>query len=290
MAKNYYSILGVSSTASDREIRQAYRKLARRYHPDLNPGQKEAEEKFKAINEAHEVLSSVDNRRKYDHFGENWKYADRFRQDGRGAGPGSDKGSRYSGFPNRKGFEDIFQQFFGGNPADDGLRYKRSTIERAVEVTLEEAYLGCTRIINIVKPGPLAKRLEVRIPPGVDGGDRIHLSSTDDLGSIDIVVKVKPHRVFQRKGKDLYAELSISLVDAVLGAEVRVPTVGGVVALTIHPETQNGRSFRLKGQGMPSQNKSGLIGDLYVTVKVVIPSGLSDTGRELFRQLKAMDS
>ena len=290
MAKNYYSILGVSRTASVREIRQAYRKLARRYHPDLNPGQKEAEAKFKAINEAYEVLSVADNRKKYDQFGENWKYADRFRRDGNGVGDGSSVRGRHSGFNKGGGFDDIFQQLFKGSSRTEAFRSNRSALEQSVEITLEEAYLGSIRVIDIIESEASHKRLEVKIPPGVENGNRIHIPPTNHSSDINLVVLIKPHSMFQRKGKNLYVEALIPLVDAVLGAEVRVPTLSGVVALTIHPETQNGQSFRLKGQGMPGKNNSGPRGDLYATVKVIIPLGLSDRGRDLFRELKAMGS
>lgn len=292
--KDYYAILGVPRNASDKEIRQAYRRLARQLHPDLNPGDKEAEERFKLINEAYEVLSDPEKRRKYDMYGENWKYADQFAQagaPGRSGGPFDwlfRTGSPTSVFDfSGTRFGDLFEELLG-----DLRRGSRrvTTLEYPVEVSLEEAYSGTVRQIEVDGRGPRARRrLEVRIPPGVDNGSRIHISAGGGQ-EVYLVVRVREHPRFQRKGDDLYTEVPVPLVDAVLGGEVEVPTLRGGVILKIPPETQNGQVFRLAGKGMPRLGAPNLRGDLYVTARVVLPKGLTERERRLFEELRSLRS
>ena len=303
MARDFYDALGVSRSASEKEIRQAYRRLARKHHPDVNHGDKRSEAHFKEINEAYEVLSDPENRTKYDRFGANWKYADRFAH---GAGmPGNEpfrwtsRGSRAGGSVfdfglGDMGMGDIFGEFLGASRRHSkSTKTKRSSRTSPVEVparlTLEEAYHGTTRTIHVpaISPRSRARTLEVKIPPGVDNRSRVHVpaggsSDTD----VYLVVHVSPHSNFRRKGHDLYVEVPVHVEDAVLGTELEVPTIKGRVMLKVPPETQNGRVFRLGRQGMPSRKKEGGYGDLYATLIVVLPAKLSERQRELFQELK----
>jgi DnaJ-class molecular chaperone len=336
--KDYYAILGVPRTATQAEIKKAFRRLARQYHPDKNPGDKTAEQRFKDINEAHEVLSDPEKRKLYDQLGANWET---FARAGATAGQGpfggpfggptgtgpfaqwsaeGPGGVRYefrtTGDPGE--FSDFFRVFFGdfgapgsagaGGPGGAGRRSGRGTtiedlfarfgiggfgetpgagggprpgagprraapsepLEVEAELTLEEAFHGTTRRIAVD-----GKRLEVKIPPGVATGSRVRLAGGAGPGrDLIVVTKVLPHPVFTRRGADLERELPITLREALLGAEVPVTTLKGRLLLKIPPGTQNGRVFRLAGQGMPKLDRSGY-GDLYVRVRVVLPTNLS---------------
>ena len=296
MAKSYYDVLGVKRDASEKEIRQAYRRLARKYHPDVNPGDKTAEAKFKEMNEAHEVLSNPENRQKYDRFGENWKHVDQFargyeRPDagpftwGQGGEPFFGRGG-----PNTDDFLGEFLEGRGFGRTTTRSR-RRVRLEQAVEVSLKEAFRGTTRVIQMANDlRGEGQRLEVKIPPGVDNGSRIRVrpegaSSEEELY---LIVSVRPHARFERRGNDLYTKVDVPLVDAVLGGEVEVPTLTDKVILNIPPETQNERSFRLSGKGMPRLGSPQTMGSLYVTIQLSIPSHLSEGEKELFRELRAL--
>ena len=285
--KDYYNILGVSRSATESEIKQAYRKLARQHHPDVNPGDKSAEERFKQINEAYEVLSDREKRQKYDKYGDQWQYADQFEQARQQSGwsfsPGG--GRVYFG---EEEFGSIFDDLLRGFGARAGRPQPRRgrDLEFPLEVTLEEAYSGTTRTLSMAD----GKRLEVKIPPGVKDGSRVRISGKGAegyggvKGDLYLVTSVRPHRLFRRRGDDLYVDVSVPLVVVVLGGEVKVTTPKGKLSLKIPPETQNGRSFRLKGQGMPHLGNSSK-GDLLARVKVVLPTKLSDEEKELFQKL-----
>jgi len=320
--KDYYSILGVKRGASEQEIKQAYRRLARKYHPDVNPGNKSAEAKFKEINEAYEVLSDKDKRQKYDQFGDQWQYADQFARAGRQRGTYWDFGS---GGPQSFRFEEgdlesLFGDLFRGARTGTYRRQPRSRrgqdIEYPIEVTLEEAYHGTKRILSLEAEQACpscggtgriqkalcsacrgsgtvagAKRLEVKIPPGVKDGSRVRIAGKGEpgyaggsSGDLYLVASVKPHQLFERKDDDLYVEVAVPLTVAVLGGEVQVPTLKGKLALKVPPETQNERVFRLAGQGMPHLGNSSR-GDLLAKVKVVLPAKLSAEEKKLFEQL-----
>lgn len=326
--KDYYKILGVARGASSDEIKKAFRKLARKYHPDVNPGDKKAEEKFKEINEAYEVLSDPDKRRKYDTLGPNWQeqFGPNF------SGSGTRRTYQYSGSrgtpfdfdPTGSGFSEFFETLFGRS-APTGARGMREdirrragdNIEQPVEVTLQEAYGGGLRTFNIqsteVCPTcqgigeignrvcstcsgqgmiPRNKRIQVKIPAGVDNGSKIRVAGEGQpgigggpRGDLFLVISVKLDPAFERKGDDLYADVDVELVKAMLGGEVPVPTPDGrKLLLTIPPETQNNRQFRLAGKGMPRLRGEGN-GNLFARVKVVLPMHLSSEERELFEKL-----
>jgi curved DNA-binding protein len=284
MAKDYYAVLGVGRGATEKEIKQAFRRLARRYHPDVNPGKKEAEARFKEINEAYEVLSDPEKRRKYDQFGEAWKQAGAFS----GGFQGPFAGATVFGPEGPDMGEFMFDRLF----QDLGIGRRRprrgQDVDYPVEVSLEEAFHGTSRIITT----PQGRRLEVKISPGVDNGSRVRVAGEGVMGDppadLYLVISVRPHEVFQRKGTDLYTEVPVPLMVAVLGGEVQVPTLRGKkVALKVPAETQNGVVFRLAGQGMP-QLADGSRGDLLARVKVVLPTRLTPKEKELFEKLRSL--
>jgi len=325
--KDYYKLLGVTKSASADDIKKAFRKLARKYHPDVNPGDKKAEEKFKEINEAYEVLSDTDKRRKYDTLGPNWM--DQF-----GAGTagrrttGGFRGSPFN-FDTTSNFSDFFETLFGNAAGTGGMRstgaradndFRRrvgDNIEQPVEVTLQEAYVGGTRTFNVqatetcpicrglgeINGKPCAncggqgqltrnKRIQVKIPAGVDTGSKIRVAGEGQpgiggapRGDLFLVISVKPDAVYERKGDDLSLDFEVDLVTAMLGGEAPVPLLDGrKVTLSIPPETQNGRVFRLAGEGMPRLRGEGH-GNLFARMKVVLPTHLTEQERALFEQL-----
>ena len=316
--KDYYSILGVARNAGEPDIKQAYRKLARKYHPDVNPGDKSAEERFKQINEAYEVLSNTEKRRKYDQFGDQWQYADQFARAGRQP-PHQDFGQGGTSF-RFGGGEDLgslFGDLFGGFRSRRTRPRRGRDIEHPVEVTLEEAYHGTQRTIALqsqqacsvckgtgqIQNLPCStcrgsgavssvKRLEVKIPAGVADGARVRIAGKGEPGAtpaasgdLYLLVSLKPNRRYQRRGNDLYMEVPVPLTVAVLGGEIQVSTLkNSQLALKIPPETQNGRTFRLVRQGMPRMGNA-TYGDLFATVNVVLPAKLSAEERDLFERL-----
>ncbi|MBI2873038.1 MAG: DnaJ domain-containing protein [Chloroflexi bacterium] len=301
MARDYYEVLGVSRGATDKEIRQAFRRLARRYHPDVNPGYRGAEARFKEINEAYQVLSDPEKRSKYDRYGERWQYAQQFEEQGAGFQQGSPfSWSFRSGRPGGQSpfemgdMDDLLGEFLGrGRGTRRTATWEgpfAQPVEVPVELSLEEAFHGATRMVE-VPGGPFSapRRLEMSIPPGVDTGSRVHVRTGDGPGAdLYLLVRIRPHPVFRRQGDDLHTEVAVPLVDAVLGGEVEVSTIQGrKVILKVPPDTQNGSVFRLAGQGMPRRSHPGGRGDMYATAKVVLPTDLSERERELFRELRA---
>lgn len=295
---DYYKTLGVSRSASDKEIKSAFRKLARQYHPDVNPGDEAAEQRFKEINEAHEVLGDKDSRKKYDKYGENWMHADRIeemqRQGGFGAGPGMGGAFRFGGSQGFSGLGDILGQFFsgGGGGSESGFRQRpRQPRPRdvAVDVTLQEAFHGTRRSIRVQDGEGGTRTIEAQIPAGIDTGSRVKMSGAGPHKTdLYLKVTVKADSQFSRKGSDLTTEVKVPMLDAVLGGEVIVPTIGGSgVALRIPPETDNGQTFRIAGKGMPKMRGTGA-GDLLVKVSVTLPKGLQESERELLTQLREM--
>ena len=288
---NYYDVLGVLRNASEKDIRQAYRKLTRKHHPDVNQGDKASEDKFKQINEAYTVLSDSKKRSKYDRYGDNWAQKEQM-DEARGRQDGTFQWSNVQdsnfSFDFDQGVGSAFERLFT-NRGQRRSQARRSVAptEQPVEITLEEAFNGTTRVLELLN----GRRLEVKIPPGVDSGSRVSVAAGEgQRGTIHLVITVKPHDKFQRKGNDLYTEVEVPLDDAILGGESTVATLTGTVALTIPPETQNGQRFRLAGQGMPSLNKggnkTGQRGDLFATAKVKLPVDLTPEQVDMFRQLR----
>jgi len=301
--KDYYKILGVKRNVEEKEIKKAYRKLARQHHPDVNPDDKTAEERFKDINEAHEVLSDPEKRRKYDQLGSSWQQWQHKGRDPRGfdwsqwfnqaqpRGGGArveyaDLGDLFGG----GGFSDFFQTIFGGGGAPQARPRRGQDYTQPVEITLEEAFQGTTRMIQ--KDG---RRLEVKIPPGVRTGSKVRMAGEGSpgigggaSGDLYLEVEVLPHSIFERQGDDLNCDVPVSLYTTVLGGEVNVPTPGGDVMLKIPAGTQGGRTFRLRGKGMPSLRHPQKRGDLYTRFRVQVPQKLSKKEEELFRELASL--
>jgi len=321
--KDYYQILGVSRNASEKEIKQAYRRLARKHHPDLNPGDKSAEAKFKEINAAYEVLSNPEKRKRYDKFGEQWEYAEQFAKSGGQERARWDfgKGGTTFEYGDLSDFGGIFSSLFGDSGKGSRMRGPRrgQDIESTIEVTLEEAYHGSKRVIHLQTEEPctacggtgrvgnrvctmcngaggkiIPKRLEVKIPAGVRDGSRIRIAGEGvsgraggKKGDLYLVAKVLPHKLFERKGDDLYTEVSVPLATAILGGEVRLPTLKGNLSLKIPPETQNGRVFRMAGKGMPQLGNSKY-GNMFAKLKVVLPTNLTGEEKKLFERLRSL--
>ena len=350
--KDYYELLGIKKGASESEIKKAFRKLARKYHPDVNPGDKVSEQKFKEINEAYEVLSDAKKKQQYDQFG----HAAFDQSFGQGAGPGQgyEGFGRGAGFSGVHGFEDIFSNIFGERARSRGPA-KGEDITYTVEVDLEDAILGKTMQVDLQRdvicsvcngsgaqpgtsrrtcptcmgtgsisqgsgfmqltqpcptcqgegtiiPNPCrncsgrgvtskADRISVKIPPGVDNGSKVRMAGLGGPGEkggppgdVYIVTKVRSHPYFERKGDNLYSEASVTVKEAALGEKIEIPTVDGIVSLSLPEGVQTGQQMKLKGKGVPHFGGGG-VGDHYVTIKVVTPTRLSERGKELIREL-----
>jgi DnaJ-class molecular chaperone len=320
--KDYYKTLGIAKASPDKEIKQAYRKLARKYHPDVNPGDKAAETKFKEINEAYEVLGEPAKRKKYDELGSNWRAYEQAQARGE-AGPfagqwsgGFGGGGGQAGyrtmtpeemeemFGDSNPFSDFFTTFFGGGEpfGGQGERARGRTrqrqgrdVEHEIELSLEEAYRGSPRRLTTTTDGQ-ARTVDVRIPAGVSDGSRVRVSGEGERGaggakSGDLYLRVKllPHAIFERKGRDLYVKVPVAATTAVLGGEAQVQTLAEKSPrLKIPPLTQNGQVFRLKGYGMPTVNKPEEKGDLYARVEVQLPTQLSTAEREHWEALRKL--
>lgn len=313
--QDYYKILGVPKNAGEKDIKSAYRKLARKLHPDVNPNDKAAEQQFKEVNEAYEVLSDPEKRKKYDALGANWKEYENYQRGGGGepftwgdASGGRSGGSTYRTvtpeeyeqiFGDLGGASDFFRTFFGGGAGGgfagggraSGINMRGRDLEQPVQITFDEAYHGTTRILQ--KDG---KKMEVDIKPGVKTGSRVRLAKQGNpgagagpAGDLFLNIEVMPDARFERNGDDVTVEVPVDLYTALLGGEVAVPTPKGTnVILKIPPETQNGKTFRLANKGMPKLNEANVFGNLYARVRVVLPDKLSKREKDSFQELKAL--
>ena len=295
MAKDYYELLGVSRNADEKEVRSAFRRLARAYHPDLNPDDKEAERKFKEINEANEVLSDADKRAKYDRYGDNWMNADRMRERS-----GASAGGGYASYGTTFDFDlGNLDDLLGGDLDDlfsasrrrarTRARMRSQHTDVAVSISLEEAFSGAARTATVAAANGESKRIEVTIPRAVDSGSRVHIS-LDDGTQVFFNISVLPHPRFTREGNNLLAELSLPFEDAVLGGEAEFRSLKGRIVVTIPPNSASGRRIRITGHGMPARGGAAdEYGDLYISVKPELPANLSDDERQLlveFRRLR----
>ena len=315
--KDYYKILGVSKDASQADIKKAYRKLAVKYHPDKNPGDKKAEERFKEISEANEVLKDPEKRKRYDELGANWKYYEQQQ----GAGAGGFSGSPFRGGRGTRvefegdlgdifgngGFSDFFNSFFGGggagysqfgggasqgNPFGRASAYaaKGQDLEAQMSISLEEAYQGVTKILNVN-----GTQLRLSIKPGIRDGQTLRLKGKGGpgangtaAGDLYLKINVDKHAVFERKEDDLYVDLPVDLYTAILGGKTNVKTLKGEVSISIPQGTESGKTLRLKGLGMPNYDKAKVFGNLYGKINVEIPKNLSEEEINLFKQLKQL--
>lgn len=320
--KDYYSTLGVPKTATEKELKQAYRKLARKHHPDVNPGDKAAESRFKDINEAYEVLGDPATRKKYDELGANWRMYEQ------GGAPPPGAGTSWSGggpggfrtmteeemrgmFGNADPFSDFFHTFFGGRPGpgmgtEDAGRRTRGRgraprqgrdVEHDLPLSLEDAFHGVQRTLALKYDGQ-TRTVDVRIPAGVSDGSRLRVAGEGEHGSggaaagdLYLRIRLAAHPVYERKGHDLYVRVAVPLTTAVLGGESTVHTLAGkALRLKVPATTQNGQIFRLKGHGMPAVGKPGQSGDLYATVEVQMPRSLSAAERAHFEALRQLET
>jgi curved DNA-binding protein len=293
---DYYKILGVDKNASEDEIKKAYRKLARKHHPDLNPNDKEAHIKFQQINEANEVLSDPEKRKKYDEYGENWKHAEQFEQARQQQGQQQWNqqqwgGQDFSGEFGGEHFSDFFESLFGGRAsgrrAGGQARFRGQDYNAELQLTLRQAYTTHQHTFDIN-----GKKVRITVPAGVENGQVIKLKghggpgvNNGPNGDLYITFVIAEDAEYKRIGDNLYKTIDLDLYTAVLGGDITVDTLGGKVKLKVKPETQNGTKVRLKGKGFPVYKKEGEFGDLLITYSIKIPTGLSEKQKELFREL-----
>jgi DnaJ-class molecular chaperone len=320
--KDYYSTLGVAKTASDKEIKQAFRKLARKFHPDVNPGDGSAEARFKEVNEAHEVLSDPEKRRKYDELGANWRQYESAGPQGPfgRSGAGGEWGAGGGGFRTMSEeemsemfggdgspFSDFFQTFFGGASAGRGperrggrgraRQQKGRDVEHEFELDLESAARGSVQRLSLSENGE-GRTVEVRIPPGVVDGSLVRVGGEGARGSggaasgdLFLRIRLKPHSAYEVNGRDLTTRVTVPVSTAVLGGEVGVVTPGGKTVRMRVPETsQPGLKLRLRGMGLPALGEKGTAGDLYVIVDVALPRSLTEDTRKIFQDLAKADA
>jgi len=289
---DYYKILGLDKKASQEDIKKAYRKLARKYHPDLNPNDKEANKKFQQINEANEVLSDEANRKKYDQYGEHWEHAEEFEkaQQARSERSSRQQTEFAGGDFDGDDFSDFFQSMFGNsrtNRKSSNVKFKGEDYHAELNLGLAEAYQTRQQMLTVN-----GKNIRITIPAGVENGQVIKLKgyggpgiNGGPNGDLYITFVIADDPKFKRQGNDLYATVELDLYTAVLGGEITLDTFGGKLKLKVTPETQNGTRTRVKGKGFPIYKKEGEFGDLYITYSVKLPQNLTEKQKELFKEL-----
>jgi curved DNA-binding protein len=291
---DYYKILNLDKNASESDIKSAYRKLARKYHPDLNPNDKEANKKFQQVNEANEVLSDPEKRKKYDKYGSDWKNAEEFEKARQSQGRQQNAYGNYSfGGADDDNFSDFFSSMFGqseGRQNSRQTKFRGQDYNAELHLTLHDAYT--TRQQTLTVDG---KNIRITIPAGVENGQVIKLKGHGSAGinggpngDLYITFVIADDPFFKRAGNDLYTTVPIDLYTAVLGGELNLDTLSGKIKLKVNPETQNGTKIRLKGKGFPVYKREGQFGDLYVTYTVKIPENLTEKQKELFRELSKL--
>lgn len=298
---DYYKTLGINKAASDSDIKKAYRKMARKYHPDVNPDNQEAEKKFKEVNEANEVLSNVDNRKKYDKYGKDWKHGEQYDQSSRQQSNQSSRQRNPFGQSGGQGdfgggadYTDFFESMFGG--AGGGQRsggrvnYRGQDFNAELKLDLKDVYVTDKRTITVN-----GKNIRLTIPAGVSNGQEIKIKgyggegvNGGPKGDLNIRFVIENLTQFKRDGDHLYANVDLDLYTAVLGGDLMVDTFDGKVKLKVAPETETGTKVKLKGKGFPVYKKEGVFGDLYITYQLVIPKNLSAEEKELFIQLSKL--
>lgn len=288
---DYYKTLGVNKNATVDEVKKAYRKLARKYHPDLNPNDKEANKKFQQINEANEVLSDAEKRKKYDAYGENWQHAEVYQNAGQQAGQSQNRQEyTYSGDAGESNFSDFFESLFGGAARNSGrseVKFRGRDYNAELHLSLREAYTTHKQTLTID-----GRHVRITVPAGIENGQIIKLKGYGSAGinggpngDLYITFLISDDIKFKRSGNDLYATEEIDLYTAVLGGEITIETLSGKIKLKVNPETQNGTKIRLKGKGFPVYKKESVFGDLFITYQVKLPSNLTNKQKELFEEL-----
>lgn len=293
--KDYYKILGISKSASIEEIKKSYRKLARKYHPDLNPNNKEAEQKFKEVNEANEVLSDPEKRKNYDKYGKDWKHADEFEKAGASQQRSQRGGQQRSSSQqySDSNFSDFFESMFGGGTSGFGgsqTKFRGQDLQATLQLTLEDVYETHKRTLTLNN-----KNIRLTIPAGIEDGQVIKISghgtpgeNGGPSGDLYITFNIKNNTKFKRDGSNLYTDVEIDLFTALLGGEVLTNTFKGKVKLKVDPETQTGTKVKLKGKGFPVYKKNNQFGDLYVTYQIKLPTKLNSKEKELFLELQKL--
>jgi curved DNA-binding protein len=286
---DYYKVLGVAKKASDNTIKKAYRKLARKYHPDLNPNDKEAEKKFKEINEANEVLSNSENRKKYDEYGKDWQHAEAFEKAKRSQRNYTQaKGQQFS----QSDFSDFFESMFGGGKGyhSSQIKFRGHDYNSELRLRLMDVYKTHKQIVTVN-----GKNIRITIPAGVENGQTIKIKGHGGKGinggpngDLYITFAIENITPFKRNRSDLHLKVDLDLLTAVLGGEITVDTLDGKVKLKVTPETQNGAKVKLKGKGLPKYRKKGQFGDLFITYSIKMPEKLSQRQKELFKELSRL--
>ena len=285
---DYYSVLGLQKNASADEIKKAYRKLAKQFHPDANPDDATAKKKFQQINEANEVLSDPENRKKFDKYGKDWQHSEAFEQQARQQ---QQYGQQFGGFENEGGFSDFFSSMFGGNGRRSTGRQKGQDMNASFQLNLTDVFKTHQQTITVN-----GKNIRITIPAGVENGLVIKLKGYGQeglgggpAGDLFLTFKINNDTFFKRVGNDLQITQEIDLYTALLGGDVNLNTLHGKLKLKVKPETQNGTKIRVKGKGFPAYKQEELFGDLYVTYNVKLPIGLSEKELELFEALKKLN-
>jgi len=292
---DYYKALGVDKNATQEDIKKAYRKLARKHHPDLNPNDKEAQRKFQQLNEANEVLSDPEKRKKYDQYGKDWQHAEQFEQ-ARQSQQQHSRNETFSGDFNESEFSDFFASMFG-NTGGGGFRQRQTKFRgedyhAELQLNLTDVYKTHQQVLTVNN-----KSIRITIPAGVENGQKIKIKGHGTAGinggpngDLYISFQIINNTKFRRDGNDLHTIVDLDLYTAVLGGEIIIDTLDGKVKLKVSPETQNGSKIKLKGKGFPVYKKEGEFGDLVITFQIKTPTNLSDKQKELFEQLSKLSS
>jgi curved DNA-binding protein len=288
---DYYQILGIDKSATQKDIKSAYRKLARKYHPDLNPNDKDAKKNFQQINEANEVLSDPEKRRKYDQYGNDWKHAEEFEKAKQYNEQSSNsRRASYSGAQSEGDFSDFFESLFGGSAGAGSrgqVKFRGEDYNAELQLELIDAYKTHKRTLTVN-----GEKIRITIPAGIENGQTIKITGHGGSGinggpngDLYITFSIANHPNIKRLGNNLYASADLDLYTAVLGGEIIIDTLDGRVKLNVKPETQNGSKIKLKGKGFPVYKNEGHFGDLYVTFAIKIPTNLTDKQKALFKEL-----
>jgi curved DNA-binding protein len=290
---DYYKVLGIEPTASTKDIKAAYRKLARKLHPDLNPNDAEAKKKFQEINEANEVLSDPEKRKKYDQYGKDWQHAEHFENAKQQQRRSSGDGDYFSGSYSSGYFSDFFESMFGGSGgASKGrqMRFRGEDFNADIQLDLIDAYKTHKQTLSVN-----GRNIRITIPAGIENGQTIKIAGHGGQGvnggpngDLYITFSIKQHPTFKRLGDNLHATFDLDLYTAILGGEVKIDTLDGKVKLKVKPETQNGSKVKLKGKGFPVYKKEGQFGDLIITWNIVIPTNLTEKQKQLFAELSKL--
>jgi curved DNA-binding protein len=286
---DYYKILGLDKNATTEDVKKAYRKLARKHHPDLNPDDKEAQKKFQQLNEANEVLSDAEKRKKYDQYGKDWKHSEAFENAKQSQRHAAGRAGSRSAFSEQEDndFSDFFSSMFGGSQGGAKPKFRGQDYNAELQLTLADVYVTHQQTITVN-----GKNIRITIPAGIANGQIIKLKghggpgvNNGPAGDLYITFSVADDPKLRRSGNDLYMTVDLDLYVAVLGGNITIDTFGGKLKLKVAPETQNGTKIRLKGKGFPVYKSEGQFGDLYVTYSIRIPVGLTEKQKELFTEL-----